>query len=203
MPQNSPRSVFHQRLHLQAVGTEKISRTSEKLLDEAQHLGTVAETFGGKISEATEKLVTKTGEIGVEAKQIGIHISEIKTELANIGAAIGNLGTTVGDEVFVGDFFLKALMGAGPGALSARDPVGKVFCTAGLHDLGCIHEITCFKTTKASAEQLFNKLAEAKLLTPPTPTLGECKALLRALNNIFGEEPPTPGSAGPTTSAAE
>lgn len=106
-----------------------------------------------------------------------------------------------GDATFVGNFFLKALMGVGPGALSDRDPVGKVFCSVGLHDLGHIHVLTSFKTTKTSAQQLFNKLGE-----PKTPTLDECKALLRALNNIFGENAPgmpaTGGGAEPTTTAA-
>lgn len=205
MPQIAPRSILHQRLQMQALGTEKISRTSKKLLVQVKDFGEAAGNFATRISAATEAVGAKTGELSEQTKQMGIQVGGIKTELEKISLAIGNLGTKPGDEVFVGYFFSKALTPAGQ--INTKDPVGVLFCNAGVGGLADIYKLTSFKPGSAQAllRQLVN--ANPNATTPPLPTLLECKALLQALRNIFGDYAPGAppidgGDTGPTTTAA-
>jgi hypothetical protein len=132
-------------------------------------------------------------------------LANVDTRLAEIKDAILQLQRNPETD-FVGKFFLKALTPAGQ--ICPVDEVGAIFQNAKFDCLTALHYAIGFKPSKD--KQLHQQLKKCNdgTATPPLPTQAECKALLQALYNIFGDYAPgTPpindGDSGQTTSAAE
>lgn len=178
-----PRSAFHRRLQEIELLREDVTTGFNSLPDSSDAIANVATQL--------QLAVGKLNALALSGDRIG--------------KAIESLAPKSDDNGFVGDFFCKALTPAGQ--INARVSVGHLFANAYFSNLADIYKATSFKPGKASA--LLKQLTGANTgaTTPPLPTLAECAALLKALNNIFGDYAPgtSPidgGDTGQTTTAA-